>query len=674
MKKLVLLVLTLFSLFILGCGGGGSSGSKVENIEILKLPTKLIYSIGESIDLTGLEVKAYYDDGTEKTLDNSSLKISGFSSTTAGDKTIVITFDNKTATFTVNIKAATQTANVLGTVKDVNNVPLEGITVDFNGNKVVTNSQGFYQFNNISKDISKIVLKFSNQDYFDVVRSEENLENKTNYTINVKMIKRQYSETSNHLIIDAENGGEINIDNGSKVELAPKSIVDANGNNYTGNVHTSLAYLDPTSDNFAELIPGGSMEAIREDGSDTMLISYGIIKVELRDDNGNLLQLKNDENSKALIEVAVPDSIKNSAPETIPLWYFDEEKGIWVEEGFASLNEEKTKYIGYVAHFTDWNCDVPADDQAVIFGYVKDNSGNPVSDVFIKLGQIYAITDANGYYIRRVPANIDIETSIPDFFGVKIEGPTVNLAPGEEKEVSFTLPNTQTIEGSLLNSQGQPESGFVTIRWGEYYVSVYALNGAFKASLPSDVTNIEYVAFGSDNTNISGNANLTTLPNGKLIITLGSETIITGKNEIFVNGVKIDGFDNFSFGFIDNFDNSLYIMCANSQNMSQNTDSWFAISVEGINATQIGKYDISADTEAGGFAFYWAEQQRYLYSNTPFTLELTRVDAVGGLIEGKFYGATIEYDAGATNIKEGNVSGSFSVKRYSENMPIDFEF
>lgn len=672
MKKLVLLVLTLFSLFILGCGGGGSSGSKVENIEILKLPTKLVYSIGESIDLTGLEVKAYYDDGTEKILDNNSLKISGFSSTTSGDKIVVITFDDKTASFTVNIKADLEKANISGIVKDTNNIPLEGITVDFNGNKIVTNSQGLYQFNDISKDNDRIVLKFSNQDYFDVVRSEENLENKTNYTINVKMIKRQYSETSNHLIIDAENGGEINIDNGSKVELAPKSIVDANGNNYTGNVHTSLAYLDPTSDNFAELIPGGSMEAIREDGSDTMLISYGIIKVELRDDNGNLLQLKNDENSKALIEVAVPDSIKNSAPETIPLWYFDEEKGIWVEEGFASLNEEKTKYIGYVAHFTDWNCDVPADDQAVIFGYVKDNSGNPVSDVFIKLGQIYAITDANGYYIRRVPANIDIETSIPDFFGVKIEGPTVNLAPGEEKEVSFTLPNIQNVEGSLLDNKGEPVSGYVTIRWDDYYVSVYALNGSFIVSLPENVNNIEYTAFGNDSTSVSGNENLKELPNGKLIIVLGNETVVTGKNEVFINGVKIDGFDNFSFGFIDNFDNSLYIVCGNSENIYQSNESWFAISVEGIDVSKVGKYDISIDNEFGGFALYSSVQKKYVYSSTPFTLELTRVDSVGGLIEGKFYGSTTEIAEGDTNMKEGNVSGSFSVKRYSENIPIEF--
>jgi hypothetical protein len=35
----------------------------------------------------------------------------------------------------------------------------------------------------------------------------------------------------------------------------------------------------------------------------------------------------------ATLTFAVPASMKDQAPATIPLWYFDEDEGIWKEEG-----------------------------------------------------------------------------------------------------------------------------------------------------------------------------------------------------------------------------------------------------------------------------------------------------------------------------------------------------
>ena len=44
------------------------------------------------------------------------------------------------------------------------------------------------------------------------------------------------------------------------------------------------------------------------------------------------------------------------APETINLWYFDEENGYWKEEGQAI--KDGNKYVAEVTHFTWWNCDI----------------------------------------------------------------------------------------------------------------------------------------------------------------------------------------------------------------------------------------------------------------------------------------------------------------------------
>lgn len=75
----------------------------VEKIEIVSLPEKTSYAIGEELDLTGLTVKAYLEDGTEKIL--NAYTTEGFDNQTSGDKTITIHYQNKTATFNVSVKA-----------------------------------------------------------------------------------------------------------------------------------------------------------------------------------------------------------------------------------------------------------------------------------------------------------------------------------------------------------------------------------------------------------------------------------------------------------------------------------------------------------------------------------------------------------------------------------------
>jgi hypothetical protein len=59
----------------------------------------------------------------------------------------------------------------------------------------------------------------------------------------------------------------------------------------------------------------------------------------------------------ATLTIDVPESQTATAPATIPLWFFDEEAGVWQEEGEATRQGDK--YIGTVKHFTDWNADHP---------------------------------------------------------------------------------------------------------------------------------------------------------------------------------------------------------------------------------------------------------------------------------------------------------------------------
>ncbi len=79
----------------------------LQSIRIAAEPTKKNYFVGDEFDAAGLQVKAVYDTGEEDL--SSGYELSGFDSTTAGEKTITVTYMAKTATFKVNVEAVVLT-------------------------------------------------------------------------------------------------------------------------------------------------------------------------------------------------------------------------------------------------------------------------------------------------------------------------------------------------------------------------------------------------------------------------------------------------------------------------------------------------------------------------------------------------------------------------------------
>ncbi len=74
-------------------------------VEIASLPAKLVYQIGESLDTTGLKLKLIYTDGPTKTV-SSGFATSILDSSTAGTKTVTVTYEGMQTSFTVTVKAA----------------------------------------------------------------------------------------------------------------------------------------------------------------------------------------------------------------------------------------------------------------------------------------------------------------------------------------------------------------------------------------------------------------------------------------------------------------------------------------------------------------------------------------------------------------------------------------
>ena len=85
----------------------------LSSIAVTTQPTKTVYTVGDTFDATGLVVTATYSDGTTAPVTDYTLSTVDMS--TAGTKTVTVTYEGKTATFEITVKEAGPTVNTVST-------------------------------------------------------------------------------------------------------------------------------------------------------------------------------------------------------------------------------------------------------------------------------------------------------------------------------------------------------------------------------------------------------------------------------------------------------------------------------------------------------------------------------------------------------------------------------
>ena len=109
----------------------------LESIEITTLPTKLVYFVGDALDIAGLTITGNYSDGSKQIEPITKDNISGFDSTKACEETLTISLGGFLMTYTINISLpppATQLKIVSSQQTIISNSPSNVFTVESQNN------------------------------------------------------------------------------------------------------------------------------------------------------------------------------------------------------------------------------------------------------------------------------------------------------------------------------------------------------------------------------------------------------------------------------------------------------------------------------------------------------------------------------------------------------------
>jgi len=117
------------------------------DLEIVNLPLKQVYCVGEKLDTKGLVIGVTYPDGTSENIDEG-FRCSPEYLTEAGTQTITVTYGNRTVDFTVNVNTSEEkSVNVNGTQKTLsysnNSYSINYTTAAFNRYEISYSSDAY---------------------------------------------------------------------------------------------------------------------------------------------------------------------------------------------------------------------------------------------------------------------------------------------------------------------------------------------------------------------------------------------------------------------------------------------------------------------------------------------------------------------------------------------------
>ena len=377
--------------------------------------------------------------------------------------------------------------SVIGFVVDENDEPVTDVSIKMGNNTVTTDAFGHFIFTDVTLNTLGTYVTADKAGFFQGSRRFFPIEDRQN-RVKIQLLEKSFDQT-----MDSQTGGTINIgtNNEASVSFTGNGFILSNGDPYTGTVHVASKFLDPTSIATFDQMPG-NLQGVNTISEEVVLGTYGMIALEMEGDNGEPLNIKPE--NAATVNVKLADELLSNAPSIIPLWFFDEAVGMWVQEGEAELIDGA--YVGKVEHFTFWNCDAPF---PLVEMTLQVSAGNqPLGNVKVQLEIINSnngwasvscgYTDANGEVSGKVPVNEELAMTVYDYCNNVIMNAVVGPFSVTDNFTAVVAPantvSTSTFSGTLIDCNGdQITNGAVLINEGNQTFYHYPSDANFSIDL-----------------------------------------------------------------------------------------------------------------------------------------------------------------------------------------------
>ncbi len=303
---------------------------------------------------------------------------------------------------------------------------LANVKVSLGGSTTTTDANGFYTLTDLTTN-EEAVVNFEKEGY--LLGSTQ---------IQIKLLSEKNTASPNYLEYDMyahdyQYRTEENI-NSSRIFVDTENCTNKEGNIYGGTVHVKLTILDNNEKAFLNVFPG-IFKGLDSNGETVQFTSYGLISITVKDNSGDILNLS--DNDTATLVFYVPSSERKQR--TIPLWYYNQKKGSWIEEGYAQLQENGT-YKGEILHFGTWSLNRPIEDAPGTYtDRIVYPDGTPVKNL-----RVYAVgknwistdlsTDENGIFEIEVMPGKEFRLKVyhyRDKYSAKFNGTIPAVASGE---------------------------------------------------------------------------------------------------------------------------------------------------------------------------------------------------------------------------------------------------
>jgi uncharacterized protein (TIGR02145 family) len=365
--------------------------------------------------------------------------------------------------------------NVAGVVLDEAGDPVQDAMVmaGFGSQTTTTDENGVFRLQGIAGYTGLGLVRVSRSGYFPGSRSF--VPSGTLNSVRIVLLTRTQVGT-----VNGASGGQVQTQ-GATVTFASEGFV-RNGAAYTGSVNVYMDHLDPSASDFADRMPGDLVAV--QDNNARMLLSYGMVAVELTDNAGQVVELA--PGTTAEVRFPITASQQGNAPAQIDLWWYDEQAGHWRHEGTAT--RQGNEYVGQVSHFSFWNCDVPM-DYIQLTGVVNAGgaalSGAVVTVTSTSMGSATDYTGPTGAFGGFVPAGevlaltVSLACAGGNYAVVHTQQLGVLTTNTNVGTIAVSSPNTTVVSGSVVGCNGQPLAQGYVLANGE---AVFANGGQFSFS------------------------------------------------------------------------------------------------------------------------------------------------------------------------------------------------